>query len=904
MALTPGARIGPYEVLAAIGVGGMGEVYRARDARLKRDVALKVLPDGVAGDRDRAARFQREAELLAALTHPHVASLYGLEETTGSDGAVTHALVMELVEGETLADRLVRGPVPVDEALAIARQLAEALDYAHEHGVLHRDLKPANIKLTSDGQVKVLDFGLAKALDSGAGRTGSAERAGERDITQSPTLTSPAAITGVGVLLGTAAYMSPEQARGQAVDKRADIWALGAVLYELLAGTRAFPGETVTDTLAGVIKSDPDWTRLPESTPASVRTLLARCLDRSTRSRLRDMGEALHSLNQPKSGVFGAAIDQQSGQATPSRRFAGGWLVVATAAGLSAVAGAAIAWSLRPAPSAPQTAVTRFAFDLPKRSGNVRIARQFLTISRDGTRAFLQLNPGTGQNGSLWVRRLDGLEPDPIKGAEFTGSHVVLSPDERWLAFWAAGQIRKISVDGGTPAAVATTNNDVWGMTWRGAQILFGSVPEGIMTVPESGGSASVAVAAGQGEWLYGPQAVPGSDFILFTAKRADAPNWNEAQVVAQSLTTGERRVLIQGGRDARIVPSGHLLFARGSVVFAQSFDPGSVTIHGSAIPVLDDVEGGAIDQNGASHFAVSDNGSLVYYPRPQFGTRTLVWRDRRGLETPLNAPPHSYVGPRLAPDGSQIVVGDEAEQDLWTWNLAGETLTRLTSAGSGGNGLRTDWMPDSKHIVRGVGNAVVVSATDGSGEEVVTRTQVGAQPYGPSPDGNNIPFLLGADLFVVSRFPPHEVRTLVKSPAIEARVVFHPNGRWFAYQATDSGRYEIYVKPFPDTDRTRWTVSTEGGEQPLWSPRGDELFYVNGKNQLVSVQIGKGDAFTQGKSTVIFPDAGPRTGAARNYDISPDGSRFLMVKELAPAPPPRIVVVEHWLDEVKRKVH
>ena len=888
MAFVPGARLGPYEIIGPLGAGGMGEVYRARDTRpaLAREVAIKVLP-GTAADADQQRRLELEARATGSLNHPNILAIH---DVGVQDGLLY--IVEELLDGTTLREVIAHGAVSPRKAVEYGRAIASGLAAAHARGVIHRDIKPENVMVTADGHVKILDFGLAKVSAPHV----SPDAHTRAPHSQTSELSTRAHDTDPGAVLGTIAYMSPEQVRGQAVDARSDLFSLGVVLYELLAGTQPFRGESAADTQSAILNLEPRELPLTERViPPALDRIVRRCLEKRPEQRFQsasDLAFALDALSG--SGQFRTEGTPANEPARRPSSAAVPWLIAA----VTAIVSAALAWEFKPVPTAPAAAVSRFAFDLPDGSGTRRFARQTLAITRDGRRIFFYR---TG----LWSRRVESVDPEPIRGGNFTGSHAVLSPDERWLAFWSAGQVRKLSVDGGTPLPVASLNQDPLGMSWRGNEILFGSVPQGILSVPDSGGTPKLAIAADPGEWLYGPVPLPNSDFILLTTKKADSPNWDAAEIVAASLASGERKVLVKGGRDARYVASGHLLFARGSVVFAQSFDLRTLTLRGDALPVLDDVDGSGVpDQIGASHFAVSDSGTLVYYPRPQFAQRSMVWRDRRGVDTPIPAPPHSYESPRLSPDGNKVLLADEAEQDLWLWDLKNETLNRLTTGGTAGNARRAEWMPDSNHFVRGMGTALTVSAVDGSPDEVVARTLVGAQPFGPSPGGVQIPFLVSADLFVVSRFAPHDIRPLVVSPAIETRAAFHPSGRWLAYQATDTGRYEIYVRPFPDTSRTRWTISTEGGQSPLWSPRGDELFYVNAKNQLVSVKVSEGDVFQAGKVSVVFDYVGPVNGVAvRNFDISADGSRFLMLKDITTPPKPRFIVAEHWLDEVKRKV-
>ena len=544
MPLTPGTRLGPYEVTAQIGVGGMGEVYRATDTKLKRDVAVKVLPAEVASDSERLARFQREAEVLASLNHPNIAAIYGLE-----DSADTKALVMELVEGPTLADRIAQGAIPIDEALPIAKQIAEALEAAHEQGIIHRDLKPANVKVRPDGTVKVLDFGLAKAMEPTAAMSASAS--------MSPTITTPA-MTQMGMILGTAAYMSPEQAKGRVADKRSDVWAFGAVLYEMLTGKRAFAGEDVSDTMASVLKADTDWDALPASVPANVVTVIRRCLQRDRGDRVRDIGDVTLALK----GAFetaSAQVDEAVAIAQPTWRRA---LPVAVAVIITGLVVGLVAWSLWPA--AEQQAVTRFDHDLEAGQLSRGLGRPLMALSPDGRS--IVYNTGEG----LYLRTMGELEArliteDPsLRGPFF-------SPDGQSVGYYDSNdnQLKRIAVSGGAPVVIADLASNLYGATWGTDEVVLFGQPEGILRVPGTGGTPELLIPVEDGERVYGPQLLPGGESVLFSAT---VGAWDEAQTVVQSLVTGERTVVRSGGNDARCVSTGHLVYALADGLFAVAF--------------------------------------------------------------------------------------------------------------------------------------------------------------------------------------------------------------------------------------------------------------------------------------------------------------------------------------------
>jgi hypothetical protein len=626
MALSPGTRLGPYEIAALLGVGGMGEVYRANDTSLKRRVAIKVLPGAVAADPERLARFQREAEVLAALNHPHIAALYGLERSTG-----TTALVMELVEGPTLADRIAEGALPLDEAVPIATQIAEALEAAHEQGIAHRDLKPANVKVRGDGVVKVLDFGLAKAVDQG--EPGAS-------VSQLPTITTPA-MTRLGVVLGTAAYMSPEQAKGRRVDKRTDVWAFGAVLYEMLTGTRAFDGEDTADVLGAVTRLEPDWSRLPPEVPPAIRTVLQRCLVKDPRQRVAEISTATFVLREwTNLGVApGPALTTAAAVSTdkPLARTA---LLVATAVALTGVVGGLGVgmWSMRGEMTPP--VVATFAFTLPEGQFLTSLARQTVALSPDGT----QIAYVSGRQ--VYIRGVNELEPRAVPGAETSAQGVTIpmfAPDGQSLAFFALGEgggpgfgaslLKRIPIGGGTASTLASLDTVPNGATWSPGGFLIGQTRgSGIVRVPLTGGTPERVVATDPSELVYGPQMLPDGKTVLFTVttRTGDGGDpWDDAQVVAQPLGGGDRRVLIQGGSDGRYLPTGHLVYSVAGTMFVVPFDAGGLSVTGSPVPAIVGVRRSAAGQTGATHAAISDSGTLVYVPGPvtrSADTRASCW--------------------------------------------------------------------------------------------------------------------------------------------------------------------------------------------------------------------------------------------------------------------------------------
>jgi Tol biopolymer transport system component len=902
MPISAGTRFGSYEVKGLLGVGGMGEVYRATDTKLGRSVAIKTLPAELASDKDRLARFEREAKLLASLNHPHIASVYGLDEHDG-----TLYLAMELVEGESLEATLRRGTLPIDEALRLALQIAEALEAAHGKGVVHRDLKPANVMVTPDGIVKVLDFGLAKAFSADPNRT---------IVGQSPALSL--AMTQQGLVLGTAAYMSPEQASGQATDQRADVWAFGVVVYEMLTGHPVFSGESVPHILADVLRTEPDWTRLPKDLHPRLKLLLERCLKKRVRDRYHSIADARVDIEAALADPGGLKAHPAATADTSTRS---GAVRAAAAVGFVAL-GAALAvagtWSLRPPREPAPKQVARFADVLPKGQRFNGNAYARLAISPSGR----QLVYGTAQG--LSVRELGALDAHLIPGTSAQDTIPVFSPDGQSLAYWLASSespegrtMRRISLLGGGPVSVSVAPGlSLGGASWlRDGTIVFAG-SKGISRVLATGGEPKLIVPAEEGQTFYGPRLLPDGDSLLFSVARS--PSWDAGQIVLQSLTTGERKKLIDGGSDARYVPTGHIVYASGDTLYGVAFDLATRSVYGGAVPLVQGIERAVF--NGGANYAVADNGTLAYIPGGAVNQpRTIVWVDRSGREEPVGVPPRAYVYVQLSPDGTRLALdARDEDSDIWIFDLERKTLQRLTFD-PGANRVPL-WSPDGKRVIftRALGGTEEIywQAADGSGAPEPLTADSGrfVAPMDITPDGASLIFVGETpprDIWMIPVGNPHaERRTLVGTGANEDNAQVSPDGRWIAYQSNESGRAEIYVRPFPNIEEGRWQISTDGGDRPRWRRDGRELFYLrhdpaSPATGLMAVTIDAQPGFRPGQPKTLFAGeyASPTSGRA-SYDISLDGERFLMIKNVVGGEERReIVVVENWFEELKQRV-
>ena len=869
MPLTTGSKLGSYEIVEPIGAGGMGEVYRARDTKLGRDVAIKTLPEELAGDGDRLARFDREARLLASLNHPKIATLHGLDEADG-----TRFLVMELVEGETLADRLKRGPLSVERALDIARQVADALEAAHEKGVIHRDLKPGNIMvLADDGGIKVLDFGLAKAFATQAGDESA-------ELSQSPTLTRQASVA--GVIVGTAAYMSPEQARGKAVDKRTDIFAFGSVLYEMLTGRKAFAGEDISDVLASVIKLEPDWNALPPDVPPRVRELLRRCLEKDPKSRRRDIGDVRLEIEQvlaaPKPEGEPASLPSRAPTQRRSPMTAMAFVLFGLLIGLAT-------WFLKP--SAPPADTMIFEHVLPEGHFFSVVSSQIIAVSPDGKRIVY------AANDQLYMRSLDAAEAVPIRGTEGNPRNAIFSPDGQWIGFQAGGELRKVAAAGGAFVKLSDMGPPD-GMSWApDGTILFARRDSGIMIVPEDGGTPEVLVPAEDGARFHGPQMLSGGQRLLLT--RGNSMSWEDAQLVVHSLETGEHKTVVARGSDGRYLPSGHLVYAVDNTVFAVRFDVDALAVTGVPAPVVESVRR-AIG-TGGTQFSVSDNGVLAYVPETRgLGNGHLVWIDRSGKVTRLTEKAAAYRSPRLSPDGARLAV--LIENDVWIHEIDSDASSRFTTDGANRTPV---WSPDGASVSFSSDGVIASRRSDFS--TPAESTAIEGFTYAWTPDGEALLFGRNAPdtaLDIWALTSDGEPQLLHGTPASELSPALSPDGKWMTFTSTESGRLEIYVQPFPGPGR-RWTVSTNGGAHSAWSPSGQELFYMAG-GQLVAVDVTTEPEFRVGPPRVLFEKVFQRGLGFRQYDVTPDGERFVAVEvENEDRGRQQVTVVLNWFQELER---
>jgi serine/threonine protein kinase/Tol biopolymer transport system component len=881
MTLTTGAKIGPYEIVGLLGAGGMGEVYRGRDARLGRDVAVKVLPANLAADTDRMARFQREAQVLASLNHPHIAALYGLEEFGG-----VRALVMELVEGPTLDERIKAGPIPLDEALPIAKQIAEALEAAHEKGIIHRDLKPANVKLTGDGAVKVLDFGLAKALDD--------TPAPGSDAANSPTLTMGA--TTAGTILGTAAYMSPEQAKGRPVDRRADIWAYGVVLMEMLTGKPLYSGETAQETLAAVLLTSPSFDKLPSATPPSIRKLLRRCLEKDPKRRLQAIGEARIAIEEAASEA--PAEPRASASGLP-------WLIAASAV-LCALAVSFVHFR----ETTPTERVLRYSIAVPEKS---RI--DTFAVSPDGHYLAIAA-AGTGKR-QLWVRPMETLAAQPLRGTE-DATYPFWSPDSRSVGFFAEGKLKRIDVNGG-PAQTLCDASVGRGGTWsRDGVIVFSVATGALQRVAAVGGvPAAVTKLEGTGSHRF-PEFLPDGRLFLYYNSSG------QGGVYVASLDSQSTRKVLADRSSFAWLPApagsrnGYLLFARETTLMAQPFDEKTLQPAGDLFPVAEQVSIGPHTPHAQA--SISSNGVLVYWGGGGFGENQLAWYDRTGKPLRSVGAPASIENLALSPDERTVALtrrGSSTGADIWLHELARGADTRFTYDA---NNHQPVWSPDGRRIAyyslrSGLPDLYLKDASGAGKDEILLASGQPKFPTDWSADGR---FLLYAeitgktmlDLWVLPE--PGSAGHGKPVPFLqtqfnETQGQFSPDGRWIAYASDESGRYEIYVRPFPP-GAGKWKISISGGEFPRWRHDGKELFYLSPERKLMAAAVKAGPGaervFEVSAPETLFDSHAASTNPGFNYfsyAVAADGKRFLVNTTVGEAAESPLTVVVNWLAAVKK---
>jgi serine/threonine-protein kinase len=888
----------------------MGEVYRATDTKLKRQVAIKILPSLLATDPGRVARFQREAELLASLNHPNIAAIYGLEDADG-----VHALVMELVEGDDLTERIA-GPVPVDEVLLLAKQIADALEEAHERGIIHRDLKPANIKVRPDGTVKILDFGLAKLLEAN-GSTGPNAFRGP----QSPTITSPAVMTGVGTILGTAAYMAPEQAKGRAADKRADIWAFGVVLFEMLTGERLFTGETVSDTLASVLKTEPDWGALPAAVPSRLRRLLRLCLDKDPKRRLRDIGDARVQIENLLTGApeetDAAAM---AGKGSVWQRALSWTLIAALGAALAAVF---LLWEPRRQASRP--AALRLSAELGSDASLTFGAGNAMTLSPDGDVLAFVAQPSGGVSAPrLYVRRLTEPQATALPGTD-DAETPFFSPDGHWIAFFAGGKLKKVAVAGGAVVTLCDAPLPRGGAWGDDGMIVF--LPDrlgSLVRVSSAGGRPEPLKAVSEGEvtqrW---PQVLPDGKGVLFTGNTLANDAYNDASLVVQALPTGARTVVQRGGYYGRYVPSGHLTYLHDGTLFAAPFDLDRLVVTGPPVPVVEGVMSN-VDTGGAQ-LAVSAGGTMVYLPGPSLGGGIPIhWMDHAGTMSPLRATRANWWNLRFAPDGSRLALQiTDRQDDIWIYEWARDTLTRLTSHPAADT--NPVWTPDGRRLVFASTRADKATANlywqraDGTGDpQRLTASTNSQQPGSWHPSGKFLAFTelnpgTNADLMILpiegdeaSGWKPGKPTVFSNTPSSEREPMFSPDGRWIAYVSNEAGRDEVYVRPFPGPGG-KWQISTSGAGTPTWSQTKRELFYGTTSTPYAQIMVApftaEGASFRAEKPRLWSEGGHLFRGPNRMFDLHPDGTRFAIAAPYLSQSDTKnhVTVITNFFEELRR---
>jgi Tol biopolymer transport system component len=888
MGLTSGTKLGPYEILSALGAGGMGEVYRARDTRLERTVAIKILPAHLSADPVRKQRFEREAKTISSLNHPHICVLYDVGHQEGID-----YLVMECVEGETLAKRLEKGPLPLEQVLKYGAQIAEALDKAHHSGVVHRDLKPGNIMLAATG-AKLLDFGLAKPVGPlASGMTLTADVPG-------------AAMTEEGMIVGTFQYMSPEQVEGKEVDGRSDIFSLGTVLYEMVTGKRAFEGKSRLSVASAILEKEPDpITSTKPLTPPALSHVIRKCLEKFPDERWQSASDLASELRWITEG--GSQLSPPS--TAPGKEFGAPWRTAAlwsTLALLLAMVTGLAVWHTQPVSPRP---VSRAAIILPPGQRLAGLNQAALALSPDGTQlAYVAVQGGVQQ---IYLRPMDSLEARPVPGTE-GAVNPFFSPDSQWLGFFAGQKLKKVSIGGGAAVSLSDAAQS-FGASWSSSgTIAFSPLQVStIEQVSEAGGVTRPLTKLEKGEISHRrPEFMPGGKVLLFTSG-PNTFNWNTGQIVVQAVGTAERQTLVKGVIHPHYSAPGHLLYVQGGNLMAAPFDPKRLTITGAAVPVIEGLLHSTT--SGTAQYTISDTGTLAYISGAAYSDqRKLVWVNRRGEEQVLSAPARSYVFPRLSPNGKQVAVSiTEQESQVWLYDLSRETLSRFTFEGT--LNLNPVWTPDGKRIAfqsneGGPPNIYWQNADGSGGLERLTNSEFVHFPLSMSPDGQLLAYgeinpTTGYDLWVQQLKDRHP-QPFLRTPFTESVPQFSPDAHWMAYISNESGRYEVYVQPYPGPGG-KWQISTNGGTEPVWNPNGRELFYRDG-GKMMSVGISTQTGFATGKPRMLFEGPyQPTPATTPNYDVSRDGQRFLMLKssEMGEVAPTQINIVFNWSEELKRRV-
>ena len=892
----------------------MGEVYKARDTRLDRTVAIKVLPAHLADDAEFRERFEQEAKSISQLAHPNICTLHDIGQV-----ADVHFLVLEFLEGETLADRLARGPLPVTTALRIASEIASALNQAHRLGIVHRDLKPGNVFLSSRGPgstrsqptavagtgrgrhadehliAKLLDFGLAKVAAPAA--------VSNNAVTAAVTAAGP--LTARGTILGTMQYMSPEQIEGADADARTDIFAFGAVLFEMLTGRKAFQGKSETSLLAAILNEDPPTlNEIQNAVPPALDYLVRACLAKDPDARVQTAHDIWLQLKWIAEGGSGTGMAVTPDRSRPRRERAIWAAVLIAVATLAATA----AWRLKPSTMVPRV-VARFQYPLPETQTFTGFGRHVVAISPDGTKLVYVANR------QLYLRELNRLESEPIRGtleAPAAPLEPVFSPDGQSVAYFTTVSggmvVKRVPIAGGTPIILGRVSGGPLGVTWRNHTIAFGRGAAGIEALPDTGGEArTIASVDAKTERAVQPELLDGGQYVVFAVPtpldtgRESATG--EGPIVVQPLAGGARKVLVPVGANPRVLSSGQLVYLHDRTIFGIPFDARRVEVTGDPVALVENVT-----QTGASsagQFGVSQTGSLVYVTAGSMDPqRSLVWVDRQGQEQTLPAAANSYQQPRISPDGGRFVVSDSA--NIWIWSFASETLMRLTNDAA--VHYNPAWTPDGRRVVYdsndGRGTQILRKAADGTGAAEVVAPAPAGFPEIVSPDEKYLVYHVGQRISMLlpmnPRGPARRLLPDVKGQVSDAEI--SPNGRWIAYESDESGRFDIYVRPFPDVDTGRWQISSSGGTHPLWSRSGRELFFIAGDGMMTSVPIRPGSAFAHERPVGLFPAGQYYVNVARNYDVSSDGKRFLFVKT-STGTRQSIIVVSHWIDEVRARM-